>query len=43
MVESRKVSKSEIDIVAAGGDTSRHFYLCPEALPMPPASDMILS
>jgi hypothetical protein len=43
MIESRKASKSEIDIVAAGGNTSRHFYLCPEALPTPPSSDMILS
>jgi hypothetical protein len=43
MIESRKVSKSEIDIVAAGGNTSRHFYLCPKALPTPPLSDMILS
>jgi hypothetical protein len=43
MIESRKVSKPEIDIVAAGGNTSRHFYLCREALPMLPSSDMILS
>jgi hypothetical protein len=43
MIESRKVSKSEIDIVAAGGNTSRHFYLCREALPTPLSRDMILS
>jgi hypothetical protein len=43
MVESRKARKSEIDIVAAGGNTSRHFYLCREALPKPLLSYMILS
>jgi hypothetical protein len=28
MIESRKANKLEIDIVAAGGNTSRHFCLC---------------
>jgi hypothetical protein len=43
MIESRKVSKSEIDIVAAGGNTSRHFYLCRKRLLMLLLNDMILS
>jgi hypothetical protein len=43
MIESRKVSKPEIDIVAAGGNTSRHFYLCPEDLRPSRLGYMILS
>jgi hypothetical protein len=43
MIESRKVSKSEIDIVAAGGNTSRHFYSYSKTLPVPLLNDMILS
>jgi hypothetical protein len=43
MIESRKASKSEIDIVAAGGNISRHFYLHSKTLPMLLLNDMILS
>jgi hypothetical protein len=43
MIESRKVSKPEIDTVAVGGNTSRHFCLCPEGLRLPHLGYMILS